>query len=116
MATYTALTTLDGEAAAQALAGAVEILIEDPAAARSMGRAGERRARRLPSVAPHGAWIHGSSVGEARIVRSLAESLRELRPTLPLSVSAYTPTGRQQLPGAPLADADAESFGTASQA
>ncbi len=65
----------------------------------------ERQARRLPSIPPHGIWIHGASVGEARIVRSLAESLRARRPGLPLAVSAYTPTGREQLPPAPLTDA-----------
>ena len=65
----------------------------------------ERRARRLPSIPPHGIWIHGASVGEARIVRSLAESLRSRRPGLPLAVSAYTPTGREQLPPAPFTDA-----------
>ncbi len=65
----------------------------------------ERRARRLPSISPNGIWIHGASVGEARIVRTLAESLRSRRPGLPLAVSAYTPTGREQLPPSPLTDA-----------
>ena len=65
----------------------------------------ERRARRLPSIPPNGIWIHGASVGEARIVGSLAASLRSRRPDLPLAVSAYTATGREQLPAAPLTDA-----------
>ncbi len=65
----------------------------------------ERRARRLPSIPPHGIWLHGASVGEVRIVRSLAESVRSLRPALPLAVSAYTPSGRAQLPPVPLTDA-----------
>jgi 3-deoxy-D-manno-octulosonic-acid transferase len=65
----------------------------------------ERRARRLPAIPPHGVWIHGASVGEARIVRSLVESLRSRRSDLPLAVSAYTASGRAQLPEPPLADA-----------
>jgi len=70
---------------------------------------GERMARRLPALGrPGGVWIHGASVGEARIVRALARGLRERRPDLPLSVSAVSPTGRQQLPRAP--DVDAAFF------
>lgn len=65
----------------------------------------ERRARRLPSIRPGGAWIHGASVGEARIVRSLARRIRDERPGLPLAVSAYTRTGRSQLPEPPEVDA-----------
>jgi len=65
----------------------------------------ERRARRLPSVSHGGAWIHGASVGEAMIVRGLARALRTARPELPLSVSAYTTTGRAQLPAPPAVDA-----------
>lgn len=65
----------------------------------------ERQARQLPSIPPHGIWIHGASVGEARIVHSVAESLRSRRPDLPIAVSAITPTGREQLPSAPLSDA-----------
>lgn len=65
----------------------------------------ERRARRLPSVPPGGVWIHGASVGEARIVRGLAGGLRSNRPELPLAVSAYTTTGRAQLPEPPAVDA-----------
>jgi 3-deoxy-D-manno-octulosonic-acid transferase len=68
----------------------------------------ERRALRLPSVTPGGAWIHGASVGEAMIVRGLARALRSVRPELPLAVSAYTTTGRAQLPAVP--DVDAAFF------
>jgi 3-deoxy-D-manno-octulosonic-acid transferase len=65
----------------------------------------ERRARRLPGIAPDGVWIHGASVGEVRIVRGLAEELRSARPALPLAVSAYTPMGHAQLPVPPAVDA-----------
>jgi 3-deoxy-D-manno-octulosonic-acid transferase len=67
--------------------------------------AAERMARRLPEVAPSGLWIHGSSVGEARIVASLAEALRKKIPDRPLALSAFTRTGRAQLPSRPDADA-----------
>jgi 3-deoxy-D-manno-octulosonic-acid transferase len=53
-------------------------------------------------------WIHGASLGEARIVSALARALRGRRPELPLAVSAVSPTGRAQLPGAP--DVDAAFF------
>ena len=65
----------------------------------------ERRARQLPQVPPHGVWIHGASVGEARIVGSLARGIRSRRPDLPLAVSAYTATGRKLLPEPPQAEA-----------
>jgi len=65
----------------------------------------ERRARRLPSLPAGGAWIHGASVGEARIVAGLADGLHRLRPDLPLAVSAYTATGRARLPEPPRVDA-----------
>jgi len=65
----------------------------------------ERLARRVPAVKPGGIWIHGSSVGEARIVGEIARGLRAARPAVPLSVSALTATGRGQLPGPPLSDA-----------
>ena len=74
----------------------------------SGGRAqewGERLGRRLPAVARGGIWIHGASVGEARIVEEIARGVRDARPTVPLSVSAQTVTGRGQLPGPPLVDA-----------
>jgi len=67
--------------------------------------AGERMARRLPAARPGGFWIHGASVGEARIVASLARALREREPGRALAVSAYTRTGRAQLPEPPVADA-----------
>ena len=65
----------------------------------------ERLARRVPRVEPGGIWVHGASVGEARIVVELARGLRDARPTIPLSVSALTATGRGQLPGPPRVDA-----------
>jgi 3-deoxy-D-manno-octulosonic-acid transferase len=65
----------------------------------------ERGARRLATLAPGGVWIHGASVGEARITRDLAAALRARRPGLPLAVSAVTTSGRAQLPGPPAVDA-----------
>ena len=65
----------------------------------------ERRAITLPRLEPGGIWIHGASVGEARIVSSLAARIRARRPGLPLAVSAYTATGRRQLPEPPRVDA-----------
>jgi 3-deoxy-D-manno-octulosonic-acid transferase len=65
----------------------------------------ERRARRLPAIAPGGVWIHGASVGEALIVSGLARSIRSRRPELPLAASAYTTAGRAQLPDPPGVDA-----------
>ncbi len=65
----------------------------------------ERLGRRLPSVPPGGIWIHGASVGEARIATSLAAGLREAEPSLPLAASAVTRTGRERLPAPPAVDA-----------
>jgi len=67
--------------------------------------AGERMARRLPAARRSGVWIHGSSVGEARIVTGLARAVRSREADRPICVSAYTRTGREQLPQAPLAEA-----------
>lgn len=65
----------------------------------------ERRGRKVPDIRPHGLWIHGASVGEARIVSMLAGELRLQAPDLPLVASAYTRTGREALPGPPRLDA-----------
>ncbi len=61
----------------------------------------ERRARTVPTMPPGGIWIHGSSVGEARIASSLAAALQEKRLGLPIAVSAFTRTGRSVLPSPP---------------
>jgi 3-deoxy-D-manno-octulosonic-acid transferase len=65
----------------------------------------ERRALRLPEAGPDGIWVHGSSLGEAQIARLLVRRLRAERPRLSVVVSAYTPTGRAQLPSPPEVDA-----------
>jgi 3-deoxy-D-manno-octulosonic-acid transferase len=62
-------------------------------------------AQRLPVLPQGGVWIHGSSVGEARIVAALARCLRARDGTLPLAASAFTRTGRAQLPSPPAVDA-----------
>lgn len=64
----------------------------------------ERLARRLPPAIEGGVWIHGSSVGEARVTGELARALRRARPALSLAASAYTATGRGELPRAPEVD------------
>ena len=68
----------------------------------------ERRGTSLPSVRAGGLWVHGASVGEARIVNALARGVRSVDPARPLSVSAYTRTGRAQLLEPP--DVDAAFF------
>jgi len=65
----------------------------------------QRLARRLPAVRPGAIWIHGASVGEARLIGALARELRRRRPGQPLAASAVTPTGRAQLPAPPAIDA-----------
>jgi len=72
---------------------------------RSRQEWAERRAIRLPDIAAGGVWLHGSSVGEARVVGLLARELRRLRPDRPIAASAYTPAGRARLPSAPDVDA-----------
>jgi 3-deoxy-D-manno-octulosonic-acid transferase len=64
----------------------------------------QRLARRLPLVRRGAIWIHGASVGEARLVGALARALSERRPDQPLAASAVTPTGRRQLPAPPAVD------------
>jgi 3-deoxy-D-manno-octulosonic-acid transferase len=68
----------------------------------------QRLARRLPAVRAGGLWIHGASVGEARLIGALAREIRRLRPEVPIAASAVTRTGRAQLPSPP--DVDASFF------
>jgi 3-deoxy-D-manno-octulosonic-acid transferase len=65
----------------------------------------QRLARRLPSVSPGSLWIHGASVGEARIIGALASEIRRRRPSQTLAASTVTATGRAQLPKPPALDA-----------
>ena len=65
----------------------------------------QRLARRLPAVRPGGLWIHGASVGEARLIGALAREIRRRRPELGIAASAVTATGRAQLPSPPAVDA-----------
>ena len=65
----------------------------------------QRVARRLPAVCPGAIWIHGASVGEARLVGAIARELRKRRPAQPLAASTVTRTGRAQLPSPPVVDA-----------
>lgn len=65
----------------------------------------QRLARRLPAVPKGAIWIHGASVGEARLVGALARELKHRRPGQPLAASTVTATGRAQLPSPPAVDA-----------
>jgi len=65
----------------------------------------QRLGRRLPPVPAGSLWIHGASVGEARIVGALAREARRLRPGMPVVASTVTRTGRAMLPGPPALDA-----------
>jgi len=65
----------------------------------------ERLARTLPDVAPGGIWLHGASVGEARILTRIADALGESGVNGPVCASAMTRTGRAQLPTPPAVDA-----------
>jgi 3-deoxy-D-manno-octulosonic-acid transferase len=65
----------------------------------------QRLGRRLPSISPGALWIHGASVGEARIIGALASEFRRRRPTQLLAASTVTATGRAQLPKPPALDA-----------
>ena len=64
----------------------------------------QRLGRRLPVSRYPPLWLHGASVGEARIVSALAREIRRRRPGLPLAASAMTATGRAQLPDTPEID------------
>ena len=65
----------------------------------------QRMGRRLPSPRPGALWIHGASVGEARIVGALAREVRRRRLALPLIASSVTRTGRAMIPQEPEVDA-----------
>ncbi len=65
----------------------------------------ERLGRVLPRVRGGGLWLHGASVGEARLSGLLARSIRAVHPGLAVSVSCITRTGRAALPAPPAVDA-----------
>ena len=67
----------------------------DPERARECA---QRTARTLPGPLVGAIWIHGASVGEARIVSSLAALLAERFPDRPRALSAVTSSGLRQLP------------------
>jgi len=64
----------------------------------------QRLGRELPKVEPGAVWIHGASVGEARIAGAVARELRRRRPGQPIVASAVTATGRSLLPAPPAID------------
>jgi 3-deoxy-D-manno-octulosonic-acid transferase len=68
---------------------------------RDPGRAREcaqRLARELPEQLVGSLWLHGASVGEARVVSALATRLGERFPDRPQALSAITSSGLRQLP------------------
>jgi 3-deoxy-D-manno-octulosonic-acid transferase len=65
----------------------------------------ERLGRAFPRVRAGGLWLHGASVGEARLAGLLARSIRAARPAIAVSVSCVTRTGRAALPQPPAVDA-----------
>jgi 3-deoxy-D-manno-octulosonic-acid transferase len=87
------------------LRGAAEILARlrarDGASRREWA---ERLGRSLAAFPCGGIWIHGASVGEARLVVALAAALRRASPGTPLHASAVTREGRSRLPTPPAAD------------
>jgi len=64
----------------------------------------QRTVREVPAACPGARWLHGSSVGEARLVNAVATQLRRRAPRDPVAVSAFTATGRAALTGPPLTD------------
>lgn len=70
----------------------------DPASRREWA---ERMARRLPAVAPGAVWLHGASLGEARLIAGVVPALARVRPELGVVVSSTTVLGRAQLPQPP---------------
>ena len=75
----------------------------------------ERLGRRSPSVAEGNLWIHGASLGEARIVTALTHALRAGESARPLAVSAFTPRPVAAVPRASHAVVIASSSGSGSQ-
>jgi len=67
----------------------------DPERARECA---QRMARELPEPLVGSIWLHGASVGEARVVSSLAALLKERFPGHPQALSAITSSGLGQLP------------------
>jgi 3-deoxy-D-manno-octulosonic-acid transferase len=65
----------------------------------------QRLGHRLPAGFRDSLWIHGASVGEARIIGALAGEIRRRRPAQALAASTVTATGRAQLPEPPILDA-----------
>lgn len=62
----------------------------------------QRLGRALPAIPSGAIWIHGASVGEARLVAALAGRIKARG--RPVAVSAVTSTGRSVLPTPPAVD------------
>ena len=46
-----------------------------------------------PPAPPEGVWLHAVSVGEVQVCASLVGALHRAHPQLPLTITAFTPTG-----------------------
>jgi 3-deoxy-D-manno-octulosonic-acid transferase len=64
----------------------------------------ERLARRPLLALPGAVWLHGASVGEARLATALARELRAACPGISLVASTLTASGRSLLPSPPVLD------------
>ncbi len=56
-------------------------------------RRSERWGLGAPDMPPGGVWLHGSSLGEARVLSTVAEALARRYEHLPLLLTAFTPAG-----------------------
>jgi 3-deoxy-D-manno-octulosonic-acid transferase len=69
------------------------LLLRDRLTGKRRPRFADRMGRRLPEMAPGGAWVHAVSVGEVELARRLLRELAARRPELPVLLTATTATG-----------------------
>ncbi|MCA1799030.1 MAG: lipid IV(A) 3-deoxy-D-manno-octulosonic acid transferase [Xanthomonadaceae bacterium] len=67
------------------------LAIRDPAWRRGLGE----RLGRIKTRAPRGIWVHAASVGEIQATLPLINALRLKYPDLPLTLTSFTPSGRE---------------------
>ena len=69
------------------------LLLRDRLTGKRRPRFADRMGRRLPELAPGGAWVHAVSVGEVELTRRLLRELAARRPELPVLLTATTASG-----------------------
>ena len=69
------------------------LLLRDRLTGKRRPRFADRLGRRLPAMAPGGAWVHAVSVGEVELARRVLRELAARRPELPVLLTATTATG-----------------------